>query len=115
MLEGSGFSGDCGIFSIDIDGVDYHVLAELKDWTPSILIVEYNALFGKARAVSVPYDPEFNAPASIIRIFITVPAFRLFFICWVRAGTRSWAPTARVTTRSSCAGSFSINGCGKSR
>jgi hypothetical protein len=60
MLEGSGFSRDPGILSIDIDGVDYHVLAELKDWTPSILIVEYNALFGKARAVSVPYDPEFQ-------------------------------------------------------
>jgi hypothetical protein len=60
MLEESGLSKDPGILSVDIDGVDYHVLAELRDWTPSIIIVEYNALFGKARAVSVPYDPAFQ-------------------------------------------------------
>jgi hypothetical protein len=60
LLEESGFAKRPGILSIDIDGVDYHVLAELRDWLPSIFIVEYNALFGKRRAVSVPYDPMFQ-------------------------------------------------------
>jgi hypothetical protein len=60
ILGESGFDKDVGILSIDIDGVDYYVLAELATWKPSILIVEYNALFGKERAVSVPYDPSFN-------------------------------------------------------
>jgi hypothetical protein len=59
VLEESGFSKELGILSIDIDGVDYHVLAELGNWEPSIVIVEYNALFGKTRPVSVPYDPAF--------------------------------------------------------
>jgi hypothetical protein len=59
ILEESGFEKNVGILSIDIDGVDFYVLKELRDWKPSILIVEYNALFGKSRPVSVPYDPEF--------------------------------------------------------
>jgi len=60
VLEESGFDKELGILSIDIDGMDYHVLAELQSWRPSILIAEYNALFGRERAVSVPYDREFQ-------------------------------------------------------
>jgi hypothetical protein len=59
ILEESGFAKDLGILSIDIDGVDFYVLSELEIWHPSILIVEYNALFGKERPVSVPYDQAF--------------------------------------------------------
>ena len=47
-------------FLVDIDGVDYYVLEALHDWHPSILIVEYNGVFGSQRAVSVPYDPQFQ-------------------------------------------------------
>jgi hypothetical protein len=60
ILAESGFAKDAGILSVDIDGVDYHVLSVLDAWRPSILIVEYNAVFGDRRAVSVPYDPAFN-------------------------------------------------------
>jgi hypothetical protein len=60
ILSESGFDKEVGILSIDIDGVDYYVLAELGLWKPSIFIVEYNALFGKERPVSVPYDPSFH-------------------------------------------------------
>jgi len=60
ILEQSGFAKDVGILSLDIDGVDYHVLSALASWRPSILIVEYNAVFGQRRAVSVPYDPGFQ-------------------------------------------------------
>jgi hypothetical protein len=60
ILDESGFERNPGILSIDIDGVDFYVLKELKDWHPAVLIVEYNAVFGKARAVSVPYDPQFS-------------------------------------------------------
>jgi len=60
ILEESGFDKNAGILSIDIDGVDFYVLTELRDWKPSILIVEYNAVFGRQRPVSVPYDPEFR-------------------------------------------------------
>lgn len=59
LLEESGFDKEVGILSVDIDGVDYYVLASLEQWRPSILIVEYNGVFGASRAVSVPYDASF--------------------------------------------------------
>ena len=59
LLDESGFDKDVGILSIDVDGVDYHLLQVLGAWRPSILIVEYNSIFGSERSVSVPYDPEF--------------------------------------------------------
>jgi hypothetical protein len=60
LLDESGFEKNAGILSIDIDGVDYYVLTELRQWNPSIIIVEYNAVFGNAQPVSVPYDPRFQ-------------------------------------------------------
>jgi hypothetical protein len=59
LLHESGFDRNLGILSVDIDGVDYHVLESLADWRPSILIVEYNDAFGWVRPVSVPYDATF--------------------------------------------------------
>lgn len=58
-LACSGFSKELGLLSIDIDGNDYHILQALHDWFPSILVVEYNDIFGWNRPVSVPYDPFF--------------------------------------------------------
>jgi hypothetical protein len=60
LLDESGFEKDLGLLSVDIDGVDYHVLEALHDWKPAILIVEYNDAFGWRRPVSVPYDPAFT-------------------------------------------------------
>lgn len=60
LLEESGFEKDIGILSVDIDGVDYHILEALTSWRPSILIVEYNDAFGWQRPVSVPYDSTFE-------------------------------------------------------
>ncbi|MCS5489170.1 FkbM family methyltransferase [Algoriphagus limi] len=60
LIEESGFS-DIGLLHIDIDGNDYHVL-EAMDFTklnPSILIMEYNSVFGMDRAISTPYRPDF--------------------------------------------------------
>jgi hypothetical protein len=58
-LTTSNFDRNVGILSIDIDGVDYYVLEKLTNWSPHILIVEYNALFGKNKAVSIPYSSNF--------------------------------------------------------
>lgn len=60
LLEKSGFI-DLGILHIDIDGVDYHVLEAIDfiKLNPSILILEYNSVFGKERAITVPYNKEF--------------------------------------------------------
>ncbi|WP_258864859.1 hypothetical protein [Helicobacter sp. MIT 14-3879] len=48
------------ILSIDIDGVDYFIWESIKCITPCIVIIEYNALFGSDREISVPYRADFN-------------------------------------------------------
>ena len=51
-----------GILSIDIDGNDYHIMnaIDFHKINPSILICEYNSVFGKDRSITVPYDKYFN-------------------------------------------------------
>lgn len=60
LISQSGFGEDIGILSVDIDGVDYWILKAIQECSPRILIVEYNSLFGAERAITVPYDPEFD-------------------------------------------------------
>jgi hypothetical protein len=78
LLEKSGFGPQPGILSVDLDGVDWHILEALRHWRPSILVVEYNGVFGFDRAVSVPYDPAFvrcSAHTSSICYGASLPAF----------------------------------------
>lgn len=60
LLAGTGFS-DIGILSVDLDGNDYFIFDEidLTKLNPSIIIMEYNAVFGKDRFISVPYRKDF--------------------------------------------------------
>jgi len=55
----SGFSGEIGLLSIDIDGNDYWVWEAIDCVNPVIVTVEYNSVFGRERAVTVSYDPQF--------------------------------------------------------
>ena len=50
------------VFSLDIDGIDYHVARRVLDlgFRPKIWVVEYNSAFGPDRAVTVPYRPAFT-------------------------------------------------------
>jgi hypothetical protein len=61
LLKESEFR-NIGLLSIDIDGNDYWIFKEIdfSELNPSIIIVEYNALFGSKRPISVPYDKHFN-------------------------------------------------------
>jgi len=59
VLAESSFDHDLGLLSIDIDGVDYHVLKAISDYKPRILVCEYNAVFGASRKITVPYSPTF--------------------------------------------------------
>jgi hypothetical protein len=63
LLAKSGFEREVGILSVDIDGNDYFVFDAISFYSPSILILEYNAVFGSERAISVPYDPSFQRTA----------------------------------------------------
>ena len=60
LLEATGFS-NIGLLHIDLDGNDAHILSvlDLRRLNPSILKLEYNAVFGKDRPISVPYDKNF--------------------------------------------------------
>jgi hypothetical protein len=60
LLNESGLS-NIGILNIDIDGNDFHVFKAInfEKLNPSIIITEYNGLFGPERPISVPYDKNF--------------------------------------------------------
>lgn len=61
LLRDTGYR-NIGLLHIDIDGNDYHVLEsiELERLNPSIIITEYNGVFGNKRPISTPYDKDFN-------------------------------------------------------
>lgn len=78
LLEKSNFEKDLGILSVDIDGVDWHVLQKLNLWRASIIVVEYNGIFGTEYPLTVPYDPAFqrtNAHFSNLYYGANLPAF----------------------------------------
>lgn len=54
-----GFIGEIGLLSIDIDGNDYWVWNSLTAIQPRIVICEYNSVFGKDLAITIPYNPDF--------------------------------------------------------
>jgi len=60
LLAETEFS-NIGLLHIDLDGNDAHILNKLNltRLNPSIIIMEYNAVFGKDRPISVPYDRDF--------------------------------------------------------
>jgi hypothetical protein len=61
LLASSGFS-NIGLLHIDLDGNDYHIFNEidLAQLNPSIIILEYNSVFGKERLITVPYRKDFD-------------------------------------------------------
>lgn len=59
LISGSGFGGDIGILSVDVDGNDYWIWQAIDCISPRIVIAEYNSVFGPNAFVSVPYDPGF--------------------------------------------------------
>jgi hypothetical protein len=60
LIASAGFS-NLGLLHIDIDGNDYHIFEtmDLSKLNPSIVIIEYNSVFGKDRAITTPYDKGF--------------------------------------------------------
>lgn len=60
LMQSTGYS-NIGLLHIDIDGNDYYILEEmdLSKLNPSIIIMEYNSVFGNDRAITVPYKKDF--------------------------------------------------------
>jgi hypothetical protein len=48
-----------GLLSLDIDGNDYWILKKLSSLDASLIICEYNSLFGQKKSVTVPYKKNF--------------------------------------------------------
>jgi hypothetical protein len=67
------------VFSLDIDGNDYHIVSALLEGglRPKILVLEYNSAFGPTRAVTLPYSEDFR--------IANHPEDRLFYGCSVMA------------------------------
>lgn len=57
LLTKYGFAGELDFLSIDIDSVDYWLLDALTAATARVLVMEYNALFGPERSVTLPNAP----------------------------------------------------------
>ncbi|WP_304062795.1 hypothetical protein [Pedobacter glucosidilyticus] len=59
ILEREGFTGEIGLYHIDIDGNDYWIWKATEVISPVIVIVEYQSLFGFERAITTPYRANF--------------------------------------------------------
>lgn len=60
LILANGFGGEVDLFSLDLDGVDYWIWEAMTACSPRVVILEYNSMFGPDRAVTVPYDEQFN-------------------------------------------------------
>jgi hypothetical protein len=59
IITRNGLAGELGLLSIDIDGNDYWIWDAITCVRPTIVVAEYNSLFGPLAKVSVPYAPDF--------------------------------------------------------
>jgi hypothetical protein len=69
LLATHGFTGEVDFLSIDIDGIDYWVWEAIDACSPRVVALEYNWLFGPERAVTIPYDGNFEVGASVTRSY----------------------------------------------
>jgi hypothetical protein len=60
LLRRHGFTGEVDLLSVDVDGNDYWVWQALTACSGRVVVLEYNSMFGADRAVTIPYDPQFN-------------------------------------------------------
>lgn len=80
LISESGFRGEIGLLSIDIDGNDYWVWEAIEAVRPIIVICEYNAVLGDVEPISVPYDPQFTRSQkhhSLLYFGASIAALRL--------------------------------------
>lgn len=60
LIASAGISGDIGLLSVDVDGVDYWIWKAIECVRPRIVVCEYNSLFGPIAPVTMAYDPAFQ-------------------------------------------------------
>jgi hypothetical protein len=60
IMVKNNFIGEVGLLSIDLDGNDYWIWESITVVQPTMVILEYNSVFGRDNAVTIPYDPDFT-------------------------------------------------------
>ncbi len=75
---------DPDVFSLDIDGNDYHIAqAILKaGFRPKIFVVEYNSVYGPERSMTIEYQPAFvftQAHPTHLYYGVSIAGWRKFF------------------------------------
>jgi hypothetical protein len=60
LITEHGYAGEVDLFSLDLDGNDYWIWEAVTVSSPRVLILEYNSMFGPDRAVTIPYDAQFD-------------------------------------------------------
>lgn len=75
---------DPDVFSLDIDGNDYHIAKALFDlgFRPKIVSVEYNSAFGPERSVASKYAADFRrttAHPSLLYYGVSATGWKTFF------------------------------------
>jgi len=76
LLVESGFLGEIGLLSVDLDGNDYWVWEAITAIRPLICICEHNAVFGDVWPVSIPYDPGFVRTPPLLYFGASIAALR---------------------------------------
>lgn len=74
VLESAGASGEVDLFSLDIDGVDWHIWNAIEVLRPRVCVFETQDIIPSDRSLTVPYraDFDFSSQAPIARDFRSV-------------------------------------------
>ncbi len=60
VVKARDFMGGIDLFSLDLDGNDYWIIKEAELSSIKVVVVEYNALFGGQKALTVPEEEDFD-------------------------------------------------------
>ena len=59
LITESGFANKLDLLHIDIDGNDYHIWKAITCINPTLVILEYNSVFGSKKPWTIPYEANF--------------------------------------------------------
>ena len=60
IIKEHGFEQKIDLLHIDIDGNDYHIWEAIQCISPTLVIMEYNSIFGSDKPWTIPYNPQFE-------------------------------------------------------
>ena len=83
-LKSMSIHHDPDVFSLDIDGNDYHIAQAIFDagFRPKIFAVEYNSVYGPERSMTIEYQPTFvftQAHPTHLYYGVSISGWRRFF------------------------------------